>query len=80
MYHYFRLWRLDRTWKHLNDVLKTSNDFIILLLDNSSTHKAKKLVITENIALLFLLPYSPELNPIERLWQHIKSKLTYILS
>lgn len=24
VYHYFRLWRLDGTWKHLNDVLRTS--------------------------------------------------------
>ena len=56
-----------------------SEYFIILLLDNSSTHKAKKLVIPKNIVLLFLPPYSPELNPIERLWQHIKSKLTFSL-
>jgi hypothetical protein len=53
--------------------------FIMLLLDNSSTHKAKKLVIPDNIVLLFLPPYSPEINPIERLWQHIKSKLTFSL-
>ncbi|MGB9594720.1 MAG: transposase [Candidatus Poribacteria bacterium] len=53
--------------------------FIVLLLDNSSTHKAKKLVVPDNIVLLFLPPYSPELNPIERLWQHIKSKLTFSL-
>lgn len=53
------------------------DDFIILLVDNSSTHKAKKLVIPKNIVLLFLPPYSPELNPIERLWQHIKSKVTF---
>jgi transposase len=51
------------------------NDFNILLLDNSSTHKAAGLIIPDNIALLFLPPYSPELNPIERLWQYIKSKI-----
>lgn len=55
------------------------NDFNILLLDNSLTHKAKNLVIPDNIALLFLPPYSPELNPIERLWQYIKSKITLSL-
>ena len=54
-------------------------DFVILLLDNSSTHKAKKLIIPDNIVLLFLPPYSPEINPIERLWQHVKSKLTFSL-
>ncbi len=29
----------------------------------------------DNVVLLFLPPYSPELNPIERLWQDIKAKL-----
>jgi len=51
------------------------NGFNIMLLDNSSTHKATGLIIPDNIALLFLPPYSPELNPIERLWQYIKSKI-----
>ncbi|MBP6986326.1 MAG: transposase [Alphaproteobacteria bacterium] len=27
----------------------------------------------DNIELFFLPPYSPELNPVERFWQHIKS-------
>ena len=44
-------------------------------LDNGRFHKAKKLVITENIVLLFQPPYSPELNPMERLWEEIKSDL-----
>lgn len=49
----------------------------IVQLDNGRFHKAKKLVIPENIVLLFQPPYSPELNPIERLWEEIKSKLTW---
>ena len=28
------------------------------------------LVVPENLSLVFLPPYSPELNPIERLWLH----------
>lgn len=47
----------------------------ILVLDNGSFHQAKSLQLPDNIALLFLPPYSPELNPIERLWQDIKAKL-----
>ena len=38
-------------------------------------HQAKSLQVPDNIAFLFLPPYSPELNPIERLWQDIKAKL-----
>jgi len=35
--------------------------------------------IPENVKLLFIPPYSPELNPIERLWQYIKDHLTFSL-
>jgi transposase len=47
----------------------------LLVLDNGRFHRAKSLEIPENVVLLFLPPYSPELNPIERLWQDIKAKL-----
>ena len=47
----------------------------ILVLDNGRFHQAKSLQLPDNVALLFLPPYSPELNPIERRWQDIKAKL-----
>jgi len=55
------------------------DDFMIMLTDNASAHKAKKLIMPDNIALLPLPPYCPELNPIERLWQYIKSKIDFTL-
>ena len=45
------------------------------MLDNGRFHQAKSLRVPENIVLLFLPPYSPELNPIERFWQDLKAKL-----
>ena len=45
------------------------------MLDNGRFHHAKCLEIPDNVLLLFLPPYSPELNPIERFWQDIKAKL-----
>ncbi len=51
----------------------------ILQVDNGAFHKAKALVIPNNILLLFQPPYSPELNPIERLWQHLKKDLRWVL-
>ena len=47
----------------------------VMVLDNGRFHHAKSLVIPDNVVLIFLPPYSPELNPIERLWQDIKHKL-----
>ena len=47
----------------------------LLALDNGRFHQAKSLEIPQNIVLLFLPPYAPELSPMERLWQDIKAKL-----
>ena len=52
------------------------NEFKILILDNGAFHHAKTLIIPDNIALLFLPPYSPELNPAENMWQYIKGKVS----
>lgn len=51
----------------------------ILQVDNGAFHKAKALVMPANIMLLFQPPYCPELNPIERLWQHLKKALRWAL-
>jgi transposase len=52
------------------------NQFHIILLDNARSHHAT-LQLPNNIALLFLPPYAPELNPCERVWQAIKDHLAW---
>ena len=47
-------------------------EFKIILLDNGAFHKAQKLIIPENICLFFIPPYSPELNPSEKIWWKMK--------
>ena len=49
----------------------------VLLLDNSRCHTAQELRIPENIVLLFQEPYAPELNPAERVWEHLKTALAW---
>lgn len=44
----------------------------IMLLDNGAFHKAERLLIPQNIILLFIPPYSPELNPSEKIWWKMK--------
>ena len=44
---------------------------LCLVLDNASWHKTKRLE-WHHIEKMFLPPYSPDFNPIERLWQYLK--------
>ena len=52
------------------------DEFKIMVLDNGAFHKAKSLIIPENIVLIFLPPYSPELNPAEKIWAKLKRTFT----
>jgi transposase len=57
----------------LNELSKQApEEYKILALDNGAFHKAKRLRIPDNMALLFLPPYSPELNPAEKIWWRMK--------
>jgi len=47
-----------------------------MIRDNGAFHKAKRLVVPENIALIFLPPYSPELNPAEKVWWVLKKAVS----
>jgi hypothetical protein len=50
----------------------------VIQLDNGRFHFAKKLQIPQNVVLLFQPPYSPDINPIERVWQFMKDKLRWL--
>lgn len=47
-----------------------------MVLDNGRFHKAKRLIIPKNIVLLFLPPYTPELNPAEKIWAKYKREFS----
>lgn len=46
--------------------------YAVVLLDQASWHSSAKLPVPGNITLLPLLPKSPELNPVENIWQYIR--------
>jgi transposase len=50
------------------------HDNIIMVLDGAGWHKSGKLKLPDNLRLLFLPPYSPELNPHENIWHEIREK------
>src|SRR5438309_5276701 len=59
------------------DVLarKFARHDILLVLDGAPNHRCGKLAVPHNITLLYLPPYSPELNPKENLWDEIREKI-----
>lgn len=52
-------------------------DNIVMVLDGAGWHKSKRMPIPANIRLLSLPPYSPELNPVEHLWEELREKHFY---
>lgn len=48
------------------------NDFCVVVLDGASSHKSKDLAVPNNVSLIFLPPYSPELNPAEQIWNQLR--------
>lgn len=44
----------------------------VLILDQAGWHVTPKLKVPDNITLMFLPPRSPELNPVENLWQFMR--------
>ncbi len=61
--------------KHLAFISREAgpDKHVVLVLDQAGWHVAKALAVPENITLLHLPPYSPELNPIERIWAYLRS-------
>lgn len=55
---------------------ENKDELKVMILDNGAFHKAKRLIVPDNIILIFLPPYSPELNPAEKMWQRIKRNFT----
>jgi len=48
--------------------------FIVMQVDQAGWHRAKDLQIPENIRLIFQPAYSPEVNPVEHLWEELREK------
>lgn len=48
------------------------DDLIVMACDGAAWHKAKGLNIPENIELVSIPPYTPEMNPIKQIWKEIR--------
>ena len=79
---YFNAASFKRFIEHLLKRVKLKEKKILLVLDNARYHKAKELKvffknIEDKLELLFLPPYSPDLNPIETEWRETRRNATH---
>jgi hypothetical protein len=59
---------------HLEEISHqvAANAHAAIILDGAGYHKKAALRIPENITLVPLPPYSPELNPVENIWEYLR--------
>ena len=59
----------------LDQLSKTyPDDDILMVCDGAAWHKSKAMVIPDNITLLNIPPYTPEMNPIEQIWRELRTQ------
>jgi putative transposase len=51
-----------------------ANSFVLMQVDQASWHVTKELTIPENIRLIPQPAYSPQLNPVEHVWEELREK------
>ena len=49
-------------------------DRIVMVIDGAGWHRSESLILPENLRLLKLPPYAPELNPVEHIWDDLREK------
>jgi len=61
---------------YLNELSKAYRDKILMvIMDQAGWHRSKTLTVPENIYIEYLPPYSPELNPVEKLWLWLRRQV-----
>lgn len=60
---------------HLDEISTTvaRGSHAVLLLDRAGWHTTGNLIVPKNVTLIFLPSRSPELNPVEQIWQYLRS-------
>lgn len=60
---------------HLDEISKyiARNAHAVVLMDRAGWHSTGKLVVPKNLTIILLPSKSPELNPVENIWQYLRS-------
>ena len=60
---------------HLNEISKyvARKAHAVVLMDRAGWHSTGKLIVSKNLTIILLPSKSPELNPVENVWQYLRS-------
>ena len=50
------------------------DDLIVMVCDGAAWHKSKAMQIPDNIRILHIPPYTPEMNPMEQIWRELRTQ------
>ncbi len=64
---------MDLFLAHFADILD-EDVHAVMMLDGAGWHDARALTVPDNVTLALLPPYSPELNPPERVWLYLRER------
>jgi transposase len=59
--------------------IRHANDYVVMVLDGAGWHSSQALKVPNNLYLLPLPPYAPELNPVEHVWDELREKFFHNL-
>ncbi len=78
-------WHFEQDYEHLNSTQfqqflnalseAVGDDIAVIQLDQAKAHQARALQWADNLIPVFQPAHSPQLNPIERLWQYLKQQI-----
>ena len=77
---FYEISHLDSTcYQHFIEMVSTqwSDSVVVMQMDQGKFHSAQHLDWPENIIPIFQPAHSPELNPIERVWEYLKAQLRW---
>lgn len=60
---------------HLDEISKyvARKAHAVVLMDRAGWHSTRKLIVPKNLTIILLPSKSPELNPVENVWQYLRS-------
>lgn len=54
---------------------KYADDDIVLVCDGASWYESAAMVVPENVTIVHIPPYSPEITAIEEIWRELRTKV-----